>query len=90
MISPYAVINGVDRPTDVSTWTKDKLVDYNWNSKGSHVIFIFVSSEQFKCMSMCETCKEAWDILETIHKKIMILKNSKLQMLTSRFDEIRM
>lgn len=34
--------------------------------------------------------KDAWDILEVIHEGAKIVKNSKFQVLTSRFDEIRM
>jgi hypothetical protein len=39
---------------------------------------------------MCETAKEGWDILEVTHKGTKIVKNSKLQLLTSKFEEIRM
>ncbi|XP_022867631.1 uncharacterized protein LOC111387312 [Olea europaea var. sylvestris] len=39
---------------------------------------------------MCETAKEVWDILETTHEGTKIVKNSKLQMLASRFEEVRM
>lgn len=49
-----------------------------------------IFSKDFKHLSMCETSKDAWDILETIHKGIKIVKNSKLQMLTTAFKEIRL
>ncbi|XP_022843110.1 uncharacterized protein LOC111366626 [Olea europaea var. sylvestris] len=39
---------------------------------------------------MCETVKEVWDILETTYEGTKTVKNSKLQMLTSRFEEVRM
>jgi hypothetical protein len=39
---------------------------------------------------MYEIAKETWDILEVTNKGTKIVKNSKLQMLTSRFEEIRM
>lgn len=34
--------------------------------------------------------KEIWDILETTHKETKTIKNSKLQMLTTGFEEIKM
>lgn len=34
--------------------------------------------------------KEVWDILETKHEGIQAVKNLKLQILTTRFEEIRM
>lgn len=39
---------------------------------------------------MCETVKETWNILEAIHKRTKIVKNCKLQMLTTTFEEIKM
>lgn len=49
-----------------------------------------VSPEEFRRVSMCETAKEVWDILETTHEGTKTVKNSKLQMLASRFEEVRM
>lgn len=49
-----------------------------------------VSPEEFKRISLCEIAKEAWEILEVTHEGTKIVKNSKLQMLTSKFEEIRM
>ncbi|XP_022897819.1 uncharacterized protein LOC111411529 [Olea europaea var. sylvestris] len=75
---------------DKRVWTKDELNECNWNSKGLHALFMYVSSEEFRRVSMCETVKEVWDILETTHEGTKTVKNSKLQMLASRFEEIRM
>jgi hypothetical protein len=48
-----------------------------------------VSSGEFKRISMCDITNEAWDILEVTHNGIKMVKTFKLQMLTSRFKEIR-
>ena len=50
---------------------------------------MFVSQE-FEKKFMCEKSKEVWDIMETTREGIKIVKNSKLQMLTSTLKEIRM
>ena len=52
--------------------------------------FMFVSQEEFENIFMCEKSKVIWDILETTNEGIKTAKNSKLQMLTSRLEEIRM
>lgn len=39
---------------------------------------------------LCEYSKEAWDTLETINEETKGVKSSELQVLTSRFDEIKM
>jgi hypothetical protein len=49
-----------------------------------------VSLEEFKRISLCEIATDAWEILEVTHEGTKIVKNSKLQMLTSKFEEIRM
>ncbi|CAI9757422.1 unnamed protein product [Fraxinus pennsylvanica] len=49
-----------------------------------------VSLEEFRKVSICEVAKEILDILQTTHEGTQVVKNSKLQMLTTRFEEIRM
>ena len=51
---------------------------------------MFVSQEEFEKIFMCEKSKEVWDILERTYDRTKTVKNSKLQMLTSRLEEIRM
>ena len=50
---------------------------------------MFVSQE-FEKKFMCEKSKEVWDIMETTREGTKTVKNSKLQMLTSTLEEIRM
>jgi hypothetical protein len=49
-----------------------------------------ISPREFKWISLCEITKEAWKILKVIHKGSKTVKNSKLQMLTCNFEEIKM
>ncbi|XP_022841852.1 uncharacterized protein LOC111365529 [Olea europaea var. sylvestris] len=87
---PSSIVSGNIHLTDISLWTKDELAACNWNSKGIHALFMALSPEEFRRVSMCEIAKEVWDILETTHEGTKIVKNSKLQMLASRFEEVRM
>lgn len=76
---PTLRVEGVSTPRDVSTWIRYKLAKYNWNIKGVHAIFMAISSKEFKHASMCDTSKEAWDILEITHEGTNTMKNLKLQ-----------
>lgn len=58
--------------------------------KPFHALFMAMSPEEFMSVSICETAKEVWDILEITHEGTKTIKNSKLHMLTARFEEIRM
>ena len=71
-------------------WNRDDAANCNWNNKGLNAIFMVVSPNEFKRISMCEIAKEAWDILKVTHDGTKSVKNSKLQMLTSKCKEIRM
>ena len=76
--APISKVEGVKTPKDISTWTINEISECNWNSKGLHSIFMAVSADEFKRISMCETSKAAWDILETTHEGTKKVKNSKL------------
>ena len=47
-------------------------------------------NEEFKKISSTEIAKEAWTILQTTYEGTKVVKDSKLQRLTTRFEEIKM
>ena len=49
-----------------------------------------VMNEVFKKISSTETTKEAWTILQTTYEGAKTFKDSKLQRLTTSFEEIKM
>ena len=81
-------------------WTKSKEVPANWdnvkikaanfNSRALNVLFSAVMNEEFKKISSTEIAKEAWTILQTTYEGTKVVKDSKLQRLTTRFEEIKM
>ena len=62
----------------------------NFNSKALNVLFSAVTNEELKKISFTETAKEAWTILQTTYKGTKVIKDSKLQRLTTSFEEIKM
>ena len=55
-----------------------------------NVIFNVISMEEFKTISNVEIAHTAWNILQTVHEGIKVVKINKLQQLTTRFESIRM
>ena len=53
-------------------------------------MFSAVTNEEFKKISSTETVKEAWTILQTTYEGTKAVKDSKLQRLTTSFEEIKM
>jgi hypothetical protein len=60
------------------------------NDKALHALCQALFPSEFSKISNCESAKEAWQILETIYEGTKLVKSSKLQMLISRFEEIKM
>ena len=73
-----------------STQDKAALAAANANSKALNVIFCGVSLEEFHRISYIIVVKEAWEILETTYEGTKKVKDTKLQMLTTRFKELKM
>ena len=55
-----------------------------------NVIFCGVSPNEFHRISHVTIAKEAWEILETTYEGTKKVKNTKLQMLTTRFEQLKM
>ena len=84
-------MNGYVKPTITkSEWDKATLALANANSKAINAIFYGVSPDEFHRISHVETAKEAWKILETTYEGTKKVKDTKLQMLTTRFEELKM
>ena len=61
----------------------------NFNSRALNTLFSAVTNEEFKNISLTETAKEAWTILQTTYEGTKAIKDSKLQRLTTSFEEIK-
>ena len=86
-----SVENGWVRPTIAKfEWDKATLALVNANSKTINVIFDGVSTDEFYKILHVKTVKEAWTIPETTYESTKKVKDTKLRMLTTRFEELKM
>ena len=74
----------------LADWDEAKIKVTNFNSRALNVLFSAVNNEEFKKMSSTETAKGAWTILQTTYEGTKAIKDSKLQRLTTSFEEIKM
>ena len=82
---------GWTRPTKAPTdWDDAKIKVANFKSRALNALFSVVTNEEFKKISSTETTKEAWTILQTTYEGTKAIKDSKLQRLTTSFEEIKM
>ena len=73
-----------------STWDKAALAVANANSKALNAIFCGVSPDELHRISHITIVKEGWQILETTYEGTKKVKDTKLQMLTTWFEELKM
>ena len=86
-----AIEIGWTKPKEVLTnWDEAKIKAANFNSRALNALFSAVTNEEFKKISSIEIAKEAWTILQTTCEGTKIVKDSKLQRLTTSFEEIKM
>ena len=86
-----SIENGYVKPTTAkSEWDKTALALANANSKAINAIFCGVSTDEFHRILHVKTAKEAWMILETTYEGTKKVKDTKLQMLTTRFEKLKM
>ena len=85
-----SIKNGWVRPIVAKyEWDKVALTLGNANSKAINTIFCRISTDEFYKISYVKTTKVAWTILETIYKETKKLNDTKLQMLTTQFEEVK-
>ena len=75
---------------DESEWQTSQKEAAAFNSKTMNAIFNAVSMKKFKRISNVEVAHIAWNILQTMHEGIKVVKINKLQQLTTRFESFRM
>ena len=71
-------------------WDDAKIKVANFNSRALKALFSVVTNEEFKKISSTKTTKEAWTILQATYEGTTAVKDSKLQRLTTSFEEIKM
>ena len=97
------MVNGWDPPMVVGPdgkATNIVMVEEDWddkdeksskgNSKALNALFNKVDKNIFRLISNCAVAKEAWEILKTAHEGTSTMKMSRLQLLTTQFENLRM
>ncbi|KAK2385434.1 putative mitochondrial protein [Trifolium repens] len=98
-----AVLKGWDHPLIVTKegtstgelkpeadWTKEEDEAALSNNKAVNALFNGVDTNMFKLIKKCLSAKEAWEILMTCYEGTSKVKMSKLQILTTKFENLRM
>ena len=74
----------------VEDWYKEEDGLSLGNSKALNALFKGVDKNIFKLINTCTMAKDAWEILRTTHEGTSKVKMSRLQLLTTKFENLRM
>ena len=82
------------KPTDElkpeENWTREEDELALGNSKALNALFNGVNKNIFKLINTCTVAKEAWEILKTTHEGTSKVKMSRLQLLSTKFENLKM
>ncbi|KAA0064266.1 gag-pol polyprotein [Cucumis melo var. makuwa] len=87
---PMITMNEVLVPKPEIDWTDAEEHTSVGNARAINAIFNYVNLNVFKLINSCTTVKEAWKILEVAYEGTSKVKISKLQLITSKFEALKM
>jgi len=85
-----SVENGWIKPEETDEITITQTSARLSYDKALHALCQALSPSEFVRISNCEVAKDAWQILETTYEGTKLVKSAKLQVLISKFEEIKM
>lgn len=81
---------GTVKPLEKAKWSATEKAHGGNDAKALNAITCAMNAEEYKKIMNCNSTKQAWDLLETTYERTTVVKRTKLQMLTSQFETIRM
>ena len=96
-----SVVTGWEHPTVIDKdnvvslkpegeWSKTEDEFALGNHKALNALYNGVDKNMFRLIKRCTQAKEAWEILRTTQEGTSKVKNSRLQMLTTKFENLKM
>ncbi|XP_073061905.1 uncharacterized protein [Primulina eburnea] len=83
-------VDGDTRLKPESTWTIHEVQTSNFNSKALNAIFSSVDTRMFNLITNFVCAKEAWDLLQKHCEGSESVRKTRLRMVTSKFESLRM
>ena len=83
-------VEGKIVPKDEEDWTSEEDTFSTKNPRALNAIFNGVDPSQFKMISTAEVAKEACDILHVHFEGTHVVHESRLELLTTKFENLRM
>ncbi|XP_073304543.1 uncharacterized protein [Primulina huaijiensis] len=82
--------DGDSLPKPETDWTADEVQSSNYNSNALNAIFTSVDTNMFSLITNCTSDKSSWDTLQRHCEGSESVRRTRLRMLTSKFEMMRM
>ncbi|KAK2354134.1 gag-protease polyprotein [Trifolium repens] len=86
----HPVMRGTTNLKPEENWSKKEDELALANNKALNALFSGVDKYMFRLIKKCTVAKDAWEILKTTHEGTPKVKMSRLQLLTTKFENLRM
>ncbi|KAK2368398.1 gag-protease polyprotein [Trifolium repens] len=88
ILDANGVDTGVLKPEE--DWSAAEDTASLGNSKALNALFNGVDKNMFRLIKQCTIAKNAWEILRTTHEGNAKVKSSRIQLLNTKFENLRM
>ena len=87
---PIKVVEGKSVPKEFSQWTLDENKRAHYDVRAKNIISSALTLDEFYRVSVCESAKEMWDVLEVTHEGTNEVKRARKNTLIQEYEIFRM
>jgi len=87
---PIKIVEGETFPKEFSQWTPDENKRAHYDVRAKNIISSALTLDEFYRVSVCESAKEMWDILEVTHEGTDRVKRARKNTLIQEYEMFRM
>ncbi|MQM21703.1 hypothetical protein Taro_054748 [Colocasia esculenta] len=73
-----------------SEFSKEDKEKLSLNTRARNILYCAISMKEFNCVSACNTAKEIWDKLPLTHEGTSMVKETKVDILISKYEKFKM
>ena len=76
--------------TKEEKWTENDIKKYQMDHKAKYIIFCSILPSEYEKLSTCSTSHEIWRKLEVVYKGTDQVKDTKINLLISQYEEFKL
>jgi len=90
LFQPIKVVEGKNVPKEFSQWTPEENKRAHYDVRAKSIISSTLNLDEFYKVSVCESTKEIWDVLEVTHESTNEVKRARKNTLIQEYEMFKM